>query len=89
MPSGVISKTTEACRGRTLTTITKTQIRDSQGQYLADLDSSSDDEENSSNEEQSDIFIDPAELDENGDYIAEKNFGRRSQNSRDDSGQKL
>ncbi|GMM43240.1 Nop16 protein [Hanseniaspora uvarum] len=54
---------------------------------LADLDSSSDDEEeNSSDEEQSDIFIDPAELDENGDYIAERILEGEARIVKDDSG---
>jgi len=54
---------------------------------LADLDSSSDDEEeNSSDEEQNDIFIDPAELDENGDYIAERILEGEARIVKDDSG---
>lgn len=56
---------------------------------LADLDSSSDeeeDEENSSDEEHSDVFIDPAELDENGDYVPERILEGEARIVKDDSG---
>lgn len=56
---------------------------------LADLDSSSDDEEeeaNSSDDEHSDVFIDPEELDENGEYIAERILEGEARIVKDESG---
>lgn len=55
---------------------------------IADLDSSSDEEEevNSSDEEHSDVFIDPEELDENGEYIAERILEGEARIVKDESG---
>lgn len=56
---------------------------------IADLDSSSDEEEeetNSSDDEHSDVFIDPEELDENGEYIPERILEGEARIVKDDSG---